>query len=377
MRTLLLGRRAGVASARVTPEQLASRSGRTGSRMFQFMNFRGYADLELALQAIALRLPPSIDVVVGIPRSGLLAATMLALQLNVPVTDVSGFLEGRLLTTGRRPTRRGRPGGSEAPHAVVVDDSLYQGKALRRVKAEIEAVVPRAEIVYAVAFVTKAGREMVDLYGEVVDMPRAFSWNILHHPTVLKRSCVDIDGVLCVDPAPEANDDGPEYRKFLASAQALFLPSAPVKYVVTSRLEKYRSETEHWLGEHGVEYERLVMLDLPDAATRQATQPHARHKADFYVRSGADLFVESDYRQAVEIASRSGRQVFAIDRREMIYPSVGRAAIKAPAPLIRSVASIPPAAALAGRVKEKARAAATAPKRVAKRLRSRRRRNID
>lgn len=343
--------------------------------MFQFMNFRSYSDLELALQAIAMRLPASIEVVVGIPRSGLLAATMLGLQLNVPVTDVSGFLEDRLLTTGHRPTRRGRPGDSNGPRAVIVDDSLYQGKAIRRVKAEVEAAVPRSEIIYAAAFVTKAGREMVDLYGEVVDMPRAFSWNILHHPDVLKRSCVDIDGVLCVDPAPTANDDGPEYRRFLASAQALFLPASPVKYLVTSRLEKYRSETEQWLREHGVEYERLVMLDLPDAATRQATRPHARHKADFYARSGADLFVESDYRQAVEIASRSGRQVFAVDRREMIYPSAGRAALKAPGPFFRSVTHLPPATALAWRAKRAVRAAASAPKRLAKRLRSSLRRN--
>jgi hypothetical protein len=37
----------------------------------------------------------------------------------------------------------------------------------------------------------------------------------------------------------------------------------------------------------------------------------------------------------VEIAHRSGRQVFAIDRREMVYPTPGRALAAAPAPFLR------------------------------------------
>jgi orotate phosphoribosyltransferase len=238
---------------------------------------------------------------------------------------------------------------------VIVDDSVYEGKAIRRVKEQIEQAGRSEGVLYAAAFVTGSTSELVDLHGEIVEMPRVFAWNILHHPTLLKRTCVDIDGVLCLDPTREQNDDGPIYTEFLESAQPLFVPTAPVKCVVTSRLEKYRAETERWLADHGIEYEDLVMLDLPDAETRRTTRPHARHKADFYARSGADLFIESEYTQAVEIAARSGRQVFSVDRREMVYPSAGRAALKAPAPFARSVAHLPPAAVLGARAKKAAR----------------------
>ncbi len=38
---------------------------------------------------------------------------------------------------------------------------------------------------------------------EVIDRPRIFEWNVLHHPGILKDACLDIDGVLCHDPSHE------------------------------------------------------------------------------------------------------------------------------------------------------------------------------
>jgi uncharacterized HAD superfamily protein/hypoxanthine phosphoribosyltransferase len=327
----------------------------TSELSYQFLNYRGLTDLERALQHIALRLPTDVELVVGIPRSGLLAASILALQLNLPLTDVAGYLEDRRLAAGRRPRRRVNARGGRV---VIVDDSVNTGGQLRGVREKIGLAGRAERVLYAAPFVTRRGVAEVDLHGEVVDQPRIFAWNILHHPELLARSCVDIDGVLCLDPTELDNDDGPRYRQFLGRAQPLFLPTAPVGYVVTSRLERYRPETERWLRDNGVEYGQLVMLDLESAAERRAAGAHARHKAEFYVRSGAQLFVESDYGQAVEIAARSGLQVFAVDRREMVYPSPRRALAAAPDAFVRSVGRLPPAQALLFRSKAAAAAIA-------------------
>jgi orotate phosphoribosyltransferase len=313
------------------------------------MNYRGMNDLELAVQAIALKLPPSIRVVVGIPRSGLLAATMLALHLNLPMTDVAGFLEGRLLATGRRQPREGA--AADGPSAVVIDDSVASGHQIRLTQQQLVAADRLGDVIFAAPFVSSSVADAVDLYGEIVEPPRAFAWNILHHPPLLERSCVDIDGVLCLDPSAEENDDGTRYRAFLRAAQPLFLPSAPVRYIVTSRLERYRDETRQWLADNGVQYSELVMLDLPDAVTRRTLRAHATHKADFYARSDTDLFVESDYGQAMQIAMRAGRQVFAMDRREMVYPSPLAAACSAPSVLLASVRREPPVRELEARLR--------------------------
>lgn len=41
---------------------------------------------------------------------------------------------------------------------------------------------------------------------------------------ILKKACLDIDGVLCVDPTPEENDDGPRYREFLLTPNPYSFP---------------------------------------------------------------------------------------------------------------------------------------------------------
>jgi orotate phosphoribosyltransferase len=307
---------------------------------YQFVDYRGLDDLERALQVIAMQLPRDVGLVVGIPRSGLLAASVLALQLNLPMTDVTGFLEGRLLSSGRRP-RRSAPG--ERGRAVVIDDSVNTGAQLREVREQVKVAGRADEVLYAAPYVTRRAREEVDLFGELLEVPRLFAWNILHHPGVIARSCLDIDGVLCLDPTDDENDDGDRYRAFLGRAQPLFLPTTPVGWIVTSRLERWRPETERWLAEHDVRYGELVMLDLATAEERRAAGAHARHKADVYTRTGAQLFIESDYPQAVEIAARSGRQVFAVDRREMVYPSPRQAAARAPEAFLRSIGRVPPA----------------------------------
>jgi uncharacterized HAD superfamily protein len=314
---------------------------------WQYVEYRGLDDLELAVQRVALALPRDVELVVGIPRSGLLAGSVLALALNLPLTDLDGFLEGRVLGTGRRPRRDTSGSG----RAVVIDDSVSTGTQIRDVRARLEATGRMNDVVLAAGFVTRTSAALVDVFGEVVEPPRIFAWNILHHPDLLAKTCVDIDGVLCIDPTEVENDDGPRYQGFLGEAQPLFLPTSPVGWVVTSRLERYRAQTEAWLREHGVEYGELVMLDLATAEERRALGAHARHKAEVYARSGAELFVESEFGQAVEIAARSGRQVFAVDRRRMVYPTPRQAAVAAPRLLARSFGRTPPARMLTVRTR--------------------------
>lgn len=298
------------------------------------------------MQHIASRLPASIDMVIGVPRSGMLAGTMLALQLNINLTDVSGYINGRVLGSGRRPVHQRHNAAQSNPRAVLVDDSAFGGAQIVKTKQYLADAGLLAHMIVAVPYVTSRSKHLVDIYTEVVESPRAFAWNILHHPGVLDRACVDIDGVLCRDPLVDDNDDGPRYERFLRNACPLFLPACPVMAVVTSRLERYRSQTEAWLARHNVKYNHLVMLNSVDAATRRATGMHATFKAAVYRELNAELFIESDYRQALEIANLSGRQVFAVDQRQMVYPSPRAAIRNAPLSLMRSASHIPPAQAL-------------------------------
>jgi uncharacterized HAD superfamily protein len=205
------------------------------------------------------------------------------------------------------------------------------GEASREVIAELERLVPkwreqlrhledRFLIEYCSIYVAPGKERSVDYYFEVVPLPRYFQWNIFNH-TSLEKACFDIDGVLCVDPLPEENDDGPRYKQFLQTAAPLFLPGARIGTLVTSRLEKYRNETESWLRKNGVRYNQLVMLDLPHMEARRQANNHAIHKAKTYASGQYTLFVESDPGQAADINLLTKKPVFCTARFEMVYHS--------------------------------------------------------
>ena len=62
-----------------------------------------------------------------------------------------------------------------------------------------------------------ATKHKVDIYFELCEQPRMFEWNYMHH-WALEYCCMDIDGVVCEDPALFQNDDGKKYLDFIENA---------------------------------------------------------------------------------------------------------------------------------------------------------------
>jgi uncharacterized HAD superfamily protein len=162
----------------------------------------------------------------------------------------------------------------------------------------------------------------VDIAFEICPLPRFFEWNFMHH-SALRNACVDIDGVLCRDPVPEENDDGPRYREFMSSVPPLHVPTVLVRTIVTCRLEKYRAETTEWLARHGVQYTELVMLDLPSKAERIRLGGHARFKAEVFRARPSRIFIESSVGQAFRIADLARKPVFCVESSSIVFPSSG------------------------------------------------------
>ncbi|MFC6793795.1 orotate phosphoribosyltransferase [Halobaculum halobium] len=236
------------------------------------------------------------------------------------MTDVDGLCEGRLLDTGER--YREDRSFRDLDSVLVIDDSVRSGAQMTKTRNRLEELDLPFDVSYAAVYVSREGHRYVDYWGEIVPRPRVFEWNLMHHP-LLQNSCVDIDGVLCRDPTPEENDDGERYREFLTEVEPNIVPNQQIGHLVTSRLETYRTETEEWLDEHGFQYDRLVMMDLPSKEARQAQGNHAQHKANVYDSTDAPLFIESSQRQSSEICQRTSRPVFCYGTNEMIRP--GRA----------------------------------------------------
>lgn len=290
-------------------------------------SYKSIADLSKTISGKINIIPSSVDLVVGIPRSGMLPGSIIALYLNTPLTDVYSYLDNRALAVGqtRRVKKNSLTKCEQAKHILVVDDSIYSGNSIRVIAELLDKnkLGENVKITYCCIYGVLEKHPGVDLVFEVVPIPRFFEWNIFHH-NVLESACFDIDGVLCVDPTKEQNDDGINYINFILNAEPLFIPTKKINNLVTSRLEKYRKETECWLAKNGVEYDKLYMLDLPDAETRRRLGAHAKFKSKIYREAAVTtLFVESELRQAIEIANSTGKDVFCIESMQLIAPGRG------------------------------------------------------
>lgn len=279
------------------------------------MFYRNISDLnQIILKRLSI-IPRDFDLIVGIPRSGMLPANLLALYLNKPYTDIHSFLNGHIYKAGARSQFFDI---KDFKKILVVDDSIASGSAMEKCKESLKDLSANFSISYCAIYVIPGKEKLVDYYFEIVPLPRYFQWNILNH-TTLEKACFDIDGVLCVDPTEEQNDDGKKYMDFVLNAPPLFIPGSKIGTIVTSRLEKYRKETEKWLEDNHVKYNQLVMLDLPNKEARQKANSHAEHKAKTYQSNSYVLFIESSKSQAIEINRITKKPVLCTENFEMIF----------------------------------------------------------
>lgn len=288
------------------------------------MHYRSTGQLNADIVGWADRLPKDIDLVVGIPRSGMLAATMLALHLHTPLADLDGLLAGRVLSGGRRVRSMPQEVIGSARRILVLDDSINKGGSMREAQHKVAAEAPELadRVAWGAVYVAPGGAKgLVDHWCESIPQPRAFEWNILHHAD-LADACMDIDGVLCPDPEEGQNDDGPRYEEFLRQTPTRLVPGAKVGWLVTARLERYREQTQEWLRANGIRYGELVMHPAATAEQRRREQSHATFKAEVYRRTKAWLFIESSVEQSVAIADAVKRPVYCTDRRTMVFPGV-------------------------------------------------------
>lgn len=278
------------------------------------INYRSFKDLSNCIKKNVHKLP-SFDLIVGIPRSGMIPAYMIGMFLNKKVCSIDELINGILPSSGYS---REIENTSYIKDVLIVDDSIHSGVALNKTKDKLYSagITHKYKIKYLAIYAREQSIKMIDYYFEIVPLPRVFQWNYLN----VKRSdsfCYDIDGVLCVDPTNEENDDGEKYRNFILNAKPLYIPKSKIYAIVTSRLEKYRPETETWLKNHNIRYDNLFMLDVPSKEDRIRLNCHAKFKAEIYSLVKADLFIESNDKQAKEIAEITGRQTICVETDNM------------------------------------------------------------
>jgi uncharacterized HAD superfamily protein len=287
------------------------------------MKFITLADLARTIRENMHKVPHGVDFVMGVPRSGVLAASMIAEFLNAPLIDVDSFVFGASPTGGNR-MRFHTGTGAPRKRVLVVDDTMFHGRSLRASRAKLEPFAWQYEFIYMVVYLEGPCAD-VDLWMEDLRMYTEnfksfvlYEWNIFHHIPRFMEVCIyDIDGVLCIDPPDERA--GQAYIDYIANAVPLFTPTVKIGEIVSFRLEKYRDVTERWLRGQGIKYDRLTLFPARSWDERAGSgKSAAGFKADIYFqRTWAKLFVESDDNQAREIRRISGKPVYCVQSNKM------------------------------------------------------------
>ena len=261
--------------------------------------------------------PHSYDLIVGIPRSGLFIASLIAIKLGRPLTTPDLLQQGKFWLSKKV---RNRPDIGKIDRLLLVDDSLDTGRTMDDAIDAIRAVNPHVEISRACLIVRDEARALVDLYHEIVSPPRMFEWNLLHRKLGSHmehgRLAVDLDGVLCADRLDRIDEDETAFLKRLMSAKCYLVPTFEIDCVISQRSEKYRPQTEAWLSENGVRYKDLVMWsESPKHAPRGQ---FTRYKIDCLLRLKPDMVWESNWEQAQSIWRDTRIPTLCIDRMTLL-----------------------------------------------------------
>ena len=93
------------------------------------MIYTSYEDLASTIRRNIWKVPADVELIVGVPRSGMICALMVAEFINKPVADLESFIDGRVWRTGRRGRAK-----DEYRKVLIIDDTVYAGNAIKNAK---------------------------------------------------------------------------------------------------------------------------------------------------------------------------------------------------------------------------------------------------
>lgn len=280
------------------------------------LTYVSYDQLVKDVMVLSHQVRGQFDAVCGIPRSGVIAASLMAVHLHLPLISPLDALH-----------HKGK--------VLILDDSVYMGSALQAFK---DRWGDHDHWTYGAVYASPMSDGRNDAFkilGRVVQLPRYFAWNLFHHLD-LGKALLDIDGVLCEDPTRpvDASDcvahgsnawhadetlDG-WYGKHLQYANPRFLPCVPVGGLVTCRLELFRPQTEAWLAKYGITYGSLTMSQYPNADARRRGMAYGDYKGQVLRDGPYEFMIESSDTQARWAAKTAGKPVICTDTQEVHNP---------------------------------------------------------
>ncbi|KGO31622.1 phosphoribosyltransferase [Oenococcus alcoholitolerans] len=209
--------------------------------------YRTIDDLNTLIKENLARLQSyNFDLIVGLPRRGMIPATLIGLFLNKPVVS---FNELNANLASEKIGYRLQESSARFPKSyqniLLVDDSTDEGTVFAQALQKLDNQTAEKVTTLSV-YATNKGGKLVDLHLETLEEPKLYEWNILHKKAVLADAAIRFEGIIATN-------------ALTGDWIPITLPSYPVKVIYTNWIEKYRPQIESFLTDNGVVYQKLEM----------------------------------------------------------------------------------------------------------------------
>ena len=261
-----------------------------------------------------LKLLPDVqkyDGIVGIPRSGMIPASLLSTLLSKPLFSVINDEIHMLNCSSVFGGSRMRKFEGDVKNLVFVDDTVYSGETFEK----LEKVF--GDIKTAVVYAPRFSCEKVDYFADILNPPHILEWNFFNSGYV-EAAIFDIDGILSKNvPIPVCENEA-LYIDWLKNVEPYYhrVPRLfKINKLVTGRLERYRDITEEWLQKNGIQYGELVMFPTELEAERNKNHYKVvgKYKAEIYNNCDCRYFVESELSESKVIKEYTDKSVICPD----------------------------------------------------------------
>ena len=251
-------------------------------------NARLIPTAQLAQDAVQLckQLPPKIDGICGIPRSGMIPAATIAAMMHLPLYS---YQKGVAKYVGNG--QRFQP-AEQPKNMLFVDDTCMGGNTVKKLAGSVKGYT-------AAIYCNPHATDKPDYWVKDLEPPHLLEWN-LFNSGFIPQMAFDMDGVLCHDQTPDQWDPTTAQVRYMARKQPIT--------IVTARMEKDRGSTQRWLYRHGFNVDKLIMYPATES-DRIKPQAISKYKAQQVQDLKVDWFVESCPQQARQIAEFSGAWV--------------------------------------------------------------------
>jgi hypoxanthine phosphoribosyltransferase len=245
------------------------------------------------------QIPNDFDVIIGVPRAGLMIANIIACKFGRPLSTPENFARNESWTNKSFDLKN-------VKRVLIVDDDVYFGNALSKAIQKVKIANSNVEIETASLFTFPKSKKKVNYFLQTRHSPALYEWNILNVNS-RQKLVTDMDGVLCKDYT------GGDYENWIRNVKPHYIPQYEIDAIVTARLEKYRALTEEWLSKYTVKYKDLFMMPLQDEKKRSFERvidfkvQHLRHLQPFW-------YWESNYRVAEAIKKCTKIPILCTDR---------------------------------------------------------------